>query len=290
MRYESAEVPHSGVSISRRSLVAGFMAVPALAGVPIGGERQAASGSAATTPSSRDLWLSLRSRLDGKPTFWYVLGTEFVVVDGAATPYNGRVIVMASLVKNLGGGAYNLPYIETNGSVTSTGHEYAADHRHPITGDAISTKVSDALQLNLTLQADGKITQEVRAANGTIARYDGQYWESPGFGADRYAASKIDVTLNRPNGSIETLTEVSALRPTAGSRGRGYVPAESDTTTSRSVANPERYKGKNVWTVGSYYGRKYQSVDEMRRAMRKIDIEKHAAIFDAWQSWAKTVG
>lgn len=287
-------------SLSRRGMLGGMLATPAFAGALLGGAAAPASAAAARaaavnpmpapTPQARDLWLSLRARTDGKPTFWYVFGTEFVLVDGAATPYNGRVVVMASLVKSLGNGAYDLPYVETNGSVTPAG-EYSAEHRHPLSKDPISVKVSEALRLNLRLEADGRISQEVHAANGTHAQYAGYYWESMPFAGARSAISKIDVFLNRPNGTVDTLTEISVLRAQPGARAAGgYVPAEGETITSRTVANPERLGGRSAWTVGYYYGRKFRTVDEMRRAMRPVDLEKHAAFFDAWRPWAKDVG
>jgi hypothetical protein len=284
---------------SRRSMLAGMLGAPAFAGAlfaapsvaPAAADPpRAANPMPAPTAASRDLWLSLRARLDGEPTFWYVFGTEFLLVDGVATPYNGRIVVMASRVKSLGGGAYDLPYVETVGSVTPAG-EYSPQHRHPISKEPISVEVSDALRLNLRLGPDGSIAQETRAANGTRARYSGYFWESMPYGGVRSAISKTDVFLDRPDGSVDTLTEISVLRAAAGARAAaGFVPAEGETITSRTVADPGRYGGKAAWTVGYYHGRKCRSVAEMRRLMRPVDLERHAAFFDAWQPWARETG
>lgn len=294
---------HSGPGLvdlmSRRSMLGGMLGAPALAGAMLGAPGAALAAAAPAravnpmpppTSQARDLWLSLRARLDGQPTFWYVFGTEFLLVDGAATPYNGRIVVMASLVKSLGGGAYDLPYVETVGSVTPAG-DYSTQHRHPVSGEPISVEVSDPLRLSLRVEPDGSLTQESRAANGTIARYSGYFWEAMPYGGARSAISKTDIFLNRPDGAVDTLTEISVLRTPAGARASaGFVPAEGETITSRTVANPERYGGKAAWTVGYYHGRKCRTADEMRRLMRPVDLEKHAAFFDAWQPWAKELG
>jgi hypothetical protein len=283
----SRTLPESDPRWSRRQLLGSALALPALGALPTEVLAQPAAAGAPSADAARS-WLALRARLDGRPAFWFARGTEYVLVDGVATPYNGRVVVMASIVQDLGGGAYDLPYMETLGSVTPTGYDYSPTHRHPITGDPISTVVTPPFELSLKLGADGRITQYVEAKGGVKVTYDGYFWDSPGFGGDRTASSKIDIHLRQADGTTETLTELTALRaPTGGRAARGFVPAESVTTTSRSVADPQRYNGKVVYTVGSYFARKYPTVESLRADLRPVDLEKHQAFFDRWQGWAK---
>lgn len=268
-------------------MLGGALALPALGALSAAAPVQSVGATAPSTDATKS-WLALRARLDGRPVFWFARGTEYVLVDGVATPYNGRVVVMASIVRDLGGGAYDLPYMETLGSVTPTDYDYSATHRHPITGDPISTVVTPPFELSLKLGADGRIMQYVEAKSGVKVTYDGYFWDSPGFGGDRTASSKIDIHLRQPDGTTETLTELTALRaPTGGHAVRGFLPAESVTTTSRSVADPQRYNGKVVYTVGSYYARKYATVAAMRADLRPVDLEKHQAFFGRRQGWAK---
>ena len=283
------EPPTDSGFLTRRAALTGAIAIPLLA---LGGRAALAEvGTAAPSADTKRRWLELRARLDGEPAYWFCRGTEFVNVDGVVTPYDGRVIVMASMVRKMADGSYVLPYYETNQS-TTVGDFAAPDQLlHPITGQPINTKVMGPLPLSLKFSADGVITQRA-GANGITADYNGYVWPTlgflPGHGHDG-ASSKIDVVLTKPGGAIDTLSEVSALRPTGPRRANGYVPAESDTLVTRTLSDTSKFRGKLVYTIGNYYARKFETMAQMRAVMRAMELQQHQAFFDGVDPWVKSI-
>lgn len=242
-------------------------------------------------PPAERLWLTLFTGTAGGPVFWLTRGTEFIVVDGAATPVKGRVSAIAAMAKPREGGDVRVSYLLQGCTVTPTGFDFVPELIHPITGEALSTAPTPPLKLGWTLAANGDLSEELVAANGTRAIYRGTTWASPGSGAERTATLDMHIRLERPNGDIETFTEISRTRPrppsAAPSPADTFIAAESETFTTRALPDPPKYRGKTAMSMSMNHGINYRSVDELRRDLRNAESTALGAFFEQLPGWVR---
>ena len=251
-------------------------------------------------PEPKHLWLTLFTGRTGGPVYWLTRGTEFVVVDGVATPVKGRISVIAATARARPDGSTRVAYLLQGCNVTATGFDFTARLFHPITGEEISTTVTSPLRLGWNLASSGELTEELVAANGTRATYRGETWESPGDGNGPTATLKMNIRLDRPNGAVETFAEVSRSRARSLSvatttttpsehphRSDDFVAAESETFTVHELPDKAKFKGTTVLSMSMNRGLSHRSADDLRQAMRAEESAALTGFFEQLPSWIR---
>jgi hypothetical protein len=237
----------------------------------------------ATTGSLLETLIERRARLDGKPAFWVTRGTQLAIIDGKSIPLAGRLVMSAWRFKDLGNGAYDIPYVECFVTTEPSTFRFLTKRPNPITGGTIETPIPEADLHVMHMDKSGAMSQTKKRADGGVSRYEGVYFGQRGFDGQTWVTEKCVVTTTAVNGDVGRMTEVTTIMP-KGKPVDGYMPAEMTQTAFMSAIPLDISGGKAGAIVGYYYSRKCPNPKAIRDEIDGENAEVAEHFFKNWES------
>jgi hypothetical protein len=268
---------------SRRALLgcAGLLAGTSALGAAAG--RAASAAPVAATPDTLRRFLALRARLDGRPVFAIARGTDLAIVEGRSVPLRGNLILQATRAIDLGDGNWALPYVETTLVTEHGSFVHRADWTNPLTGTRVPVPKPQVSLAHLRMDASGALSNHLELPGGLVVDYDGVVAAQAGLEGAAWATQSLHLHFRRPGGEEEDAYVTTTLMQTGPER-RGFLPADSNSVASRPRIPAALSGGRAGSQLSTYFGRKYDSPDRLRRSLDPAHRALLAPFFDRWQS------
>jgi hypothetical protein len=279
--------------LSRRALLerAGLLAGLAASGVAAGGAgaaetpapAQVPMPAAAADPDDIRRFLALRARLDGQPVFAIARGTDLAIVEGRSVPLRGNLILQATRAIDLGDGAWALPYVESTLVTEQGSFVHRPEWTNPLTGARQPVPKPQVSLAQLRMDANGALSNHLEAPSGLVVDYDGVVAAQAGLEGAAWATQTLHLHFRRPGGEKEDAWVTTTLLQTGRER-RGFVPADSNSVSSRPRIPATLSGGRPGSLLSTFFGRKYDSPDALRRSLDPAHRALLAPFFDGWRA------
>jgi hypothetical protein len=255
-------------------------ALPAGAGAGAGAADPPAADSAATLRT----FVGLRARLDGQPVFTLARGTDKAISGGEAVPLRGQVIIQITRAIDLGGGAWELPYVEGTLTTEAATFRYRPELANPLTGETHPVAPPAGFFLaRLAMDRNGILSNHVETPGGTVIDYSGKVAAEAGLEGHPWATQSLRIRIARPGADVEEAFVTTTQMPSGTARG-GFLPSDAMSTSLRPKLPAALGGGRVGSLVSSYYGRKYATLDALRRALDPGHAPLFAPLFEQWRS------
>jgi hypothetical protein len=273
--------------LERAGLLAGLAVLGATAGRAAGAagtaEVAGTGAPAATTPDALRRFLALRARLDGRPVFAIARGTDLAIVDGRSIPLRGNLILQATRAIDLGDGSWALPYVETTLVTEHGSFVHRPEWTNPLTGASAPVPKPQVSLAHLRMDARGALSNHLEVPGGLVVDYDGVVASQAGLEGAAWATQTLHLHFRRPGGGEEDAYVTTTLMQTGAER-RGFLPADSNSVSSRPRISAALSGGRAGSQLSTFFGRKYDSPDRLRRSLDPAHRAPLAPFFDQWQA------
>ncbi len=288
--------------LTRRGAMLGALAVPMLprsgaAQVPAAVSRPVPStpmapgfGVARALPAPHPLsaqdarrFLALRARLDGKPVFAIARGTDFAIVEGRSIPLRGNLILQATRAIDLGDGGWALPYVETTVVTEHGSFVHRPEWENPLTGVRQPVATPQVSLVRLRMDAAGALSNHLEVPSGLVVDYDGVVAAQAGLEGAAWATQSLHLHFRRPGGDEEDAYVTTTMMQTGPER-RGFLPTDSNSVSSRPRIPSALSGGRPGSLLSTFFGRKYETPDSLRRTLEPAHQALLAPYFDHWRS------
>jgi hypothetical protein len=289
--------PHDTRLLPRREFL--VLGVSALAGVASAAGLQAPP--AAESPwdpaiirRTVERFVALRARLDGKPVFTIARGTDEAILDtkGAGrdapamgnlgVPLRGQIIIQMTRAIDLGSGGWELPYVEGTLTTEPGTFRYVPQLLNPLSGETHTVPRPSPYLARLRMDAVGRLANHVELPGGTTIDYSGEVAAQTGWAGSAWATQSLHIRIARPNVAAEDAYVTTTLMGSGPNR-RGFVPADSTSTSLRPQLPLGLGGGRGGSLVSSFVGRKFETPEALRRALDPEQRLLFAPLFDQWR-------
>ena len=260
-------------------------AAPQAAAAPITAPAAAVPGASpdAAAPDAIRRFLALRARLDGRPVFAIARGTDLAIVDGRSVPLRGNLILQATRAIDLGDGSWSLPYVETTLVTEHGSFAHRPEWINPLTGARQPVPKPQASLAQLRMDANGALSNHLEVPSGLVVDYDGVIAAQAGLEGAAWATQTLHLHFRRPGGEEEDAYLTTTLMQT-GREHRGFLPADSNSVSSRPRIPAALSGGRAGSLLSTFFGRKYDSPDALRRSLDADHRPLLEPFFDRWRS------
>jgi len=242
---------------------------------------RADSGEAATPAATVRKFVELRARLDGKPVFSIARGTDEAIAEGAAVPLRGQIIIQITRAIDLGGGDWELPYVEGTLTTEPGTFRYQAELANPLTHETRHVAGPGAYLARLRMDRRGVLDNHVELPGGTTIDYAGRVAAESGLENRPWATQSLRIRIARPAAEIEEAFVTTTMMQTGTSR-RGFTPSDTMSNSLRPKLPSSLGGGRSGSLVSTFYGRKYPTLDALHRTMDPGHPARFAPLFDQW--------
>lgn len=281
---EPGSVP-AGPPWTRRALLgrAGLFSFMSAFGVAAGGVARAAPDGATPDADTLRRFLALRARLDGRPVFAIARGTDLAIVEGRSIPLRGNLILQATRAIDLGDGHWALPYVETTLVTEHGSFVHRPDWTNPLTGARTPVPKPQVSLAHLRMDASGALSNHLEVPSGLVVDYDGVVAAQAGLEGAAWATQTLHLHFRRPGGEEEDAYVTTTLMQTGPER-RSFLPADSNSVSSRPRLPAALSGGRAGSQLSTFFGRKYDTPDRLRRSLDPAHRALLAAFFDGWRA------
>lgn len=288
--------PHNTRLLPRREFLA--LGGCALAGIASAAGSQPPRAASPWDPESirRSVvrFVALRARLDGKPVFTIARGTDEAILDtnGAArdapamgnlgVPLRGQIIIQMTRAIDLGSGGWELPYVEGTLTTEPGTFRYVPELLNPLSGETHTVPRPSPYLARLRMDAVGRLANHVELPGGTTIDYSGEVAAQTGWQGSAWATQSLHIRIARPSVAAEDAYVTTTLMGRGATR-RGFVPADSMSTSLRPQLPVSLGGGRGGSLVSSFVGRKFETPEALRRALEPDHRPLFAPLFDQWR-------
>ncbi len=237
----------------------------------------------AAAPDALRRFLALRARLDGRPVFAIARGTDLAIVEGRSIPLRGNLILQATRAIDVGEGNWALPYVETTLVTEHGSFVHRPDWTNPLTGARAPVPKPQVSLAHLRMDASGALSNHLELPSGLVVDYDGVVAAQAGLEGAAWATQSLHLHFRRPGGEEEDAYVTTTLMQTGPER-RGFVPADSHSVSSRPRIPAALSGGRAGSQLSTFFGRKYDSPDRLRRSLDPAHRALLAPFFDGWRT------
>jgi hypothetical protein len=215
------------------------------------------------------------------PVFSIARGTDEAIAEGAAVPLRGQIIIQITRAIDLGDGGWELPYVEGTLTTEPGTFRYQAELANPLTLETRHVAGPGAYLARLRMDRRGVLDNHVELPGGTTIDYAGHVAAENGIEGRPWATQSLRIRIARPGVEIEEAFVTTTMMQTAMLH-RGFMPSDAMSTSFRPKLPAALGGGRSGSLVSTYYGRKYPTLDALRRAMDPGHPALFAPLFEQW--------